>query len=134
MPAYLCAAVVAAAHPTAERWTTDLASFAARTGLREFAVRAYLSRRELGDPRRSTQLACSRQASRARTCRRSWTYRRARCSTIWSGWPTGRSRSARLGRAMLPVRAHQPVGPLRYLTVSRIVTPEARSVRGAIQA
>src|SRR5262245_25763415 len=75
MPAYLCAAAVAAAHPTAERWTTDLASFAARTGLREFAVRAYVSRRELGDPRRSTQLACSRQASRARTCRRSWTYR-----------------------------------------------------------
>jgi DNA-binding SARP family transcriptional activator len=46
----LCAAAVAAGHPTAERWATDLASLAARTGLREFSVRAYLCRRELGDP------------------------------------------------------------------------------------
>jgi ATP/maltotriose-dependent transcriptional regulator MalT len=46
----LCAAAVASHHATAGRWVTDLGSLAARTGMREFSVRAYLYRRELGDP------------------------------------------------------------------------------------
>jgi len=45
----LCAIAVQARHPTAERWVTDLASLASRSGMREFAVRSYLYRRDLGD-------------------------------------------------------------------------------------
>jgi DNA-binding SARP family transcriptional activator len=45
----LCAGAVAAGHANAARWVTDLASLAARTGMREFSVRAYLYRYELGD-------------------------------------------------------------------------------------
>jgi len=45
----LCAIAVATRHPTAERWVTDLASLASRSGMREFAVRSYLYRRDLGD-------------------------------------------------------------------------------------
>jgi hypothetical protein len=45
----LCAIAVALRHPTAERWVTDLASLASRSGMREFAVRSYLYRRDLGD-------------------------------------------------------------------------------------
>jgi tetratricopeptide (TPR) repeat protein len=46
----LCATAVAAGHPTAPRWVTDLASIAGRSGMREFSVRAYLYRRDHGDP------------------------------------------------------------------------------------
>jgi DNA-binding SARP family transcriptional activator len=46
----LCATAVAARHPTASGWVTDLGALTARSGMREFAVRAYLYRRELGDP------------------------------------------------------------------------------------
>lgn len=46
----LCAVAVVAHHPTAEPWVTDLASLAGRTGMRELATRAYLHRRDLGDP------------------------------------------------------------------------------------
>jgi tetratricopeptide (TPR) repeat protein len=45
----LCATAVAARHPMANRWITDLASIAGRAGMREFSVHAYLLRRELGD-------------------------------------------------------------------------------------
>jgi DNA-binding SARP family transcriptional activator len=45
----LCAVAVAASHPMAGRWVTDLASLAGRTGMREMSVRAYLCRRDLGD-------------------------------------------------------------------------------------
>ena len=45
----LCAIAVEARHPTAEGWVTDLASLASRSGMREFAVRSYLYRRDLGD-------------------------------------------------------------------------------------
>lgn len=45
----LCATAVAAKHPMAERWVTDLAAMAGRSGMREFAVRAFLNRRDLGD-------------------------------------------------------------------------------------
>ena len=45
----LCALGVAADHPTTDAWITDLASFAGRTGMREFAVHAYLYRSDLGD-------------------------------------------------------------------------------------
>jgi DNA-binding SARP family transcriptional activator len=45
----LCAVAVAMRHPTAGRWVTDLASLAARSGMRELSVRAYLYRRDLGD-------------------------------------------------------------------------------------
>jgi len=45
----LCAVAVAARHPTAARWVTDLASLAGRSGMREFSVHAYLFRRDLGD-------------------------------------------------------------------------------------
>jgi tetratricopeptide (TPR) repeat protein len=46
----LCAVAVAARHPTAGRWVTDLASLTGRSGMRELSVRAYLHRRDLGDP------------------------------------------------------------------------------------
>jgi len=46
----LCAVATCARHPEAERWVTDLASLADRTGMREFSVHAYLYRRDLGDP------------------------------------------------------------------------------------
>ncbi len=46
----LCAVAVAAGHPTASRWVTDLASLTGRSGMRELSVRAYLHRRDLGDP------------------------------------------------------------------------------------
>ena len=46
----LCAVAVAASHPTAAAWVTDLASLAGRSGMRELSVRAYLYRRDLGDP------------------------------------------------------------------------------------
>jgi DNA-binding SARP family transcriptional activator len=45
----LCAVAIAARHPTASRWVTDLSSLAGRSGMREFSVRAYLYRNELGD-------------------------------------------------------------------------------------
>lgn len=45
----LCAVAVAAKHPTAARWVTDLASLTGRSGMRELSVRAYLYRRDLGD-------------------------------------------------------------------------------------
>lgn len=45
----MCAVAVAARHPTASRWVTDLASLAGRSGMRELSVRAYLHRRDLGD-------------------------------------------------------------------------------------
>ena len=45
----LCAVAVAAGHPTAGGWVTDLASLAGRSGMRELSVRAYLYRRDLGD-------------------------------------------------------------------------------------
>jgi hypothetical protein len=45
----LCAVAVAGRDPTAERWLTDLASLTGRSGMREFSVRAYLHRRDLGD-------------------------------------------------------------------------------------
>jgi tetratricopeptide (TPR) repeat protein len=46
----LCAVAVAAGHPTAGAWVTDLGSLAGRSGMRELSVRAYLYRRDLGDP------------------------------------------------------------------------------------
>jgi tetratricopeptide (TPR) repeat protein len=45
----LCAVAVAAQHPTAGRWVTDLASLTGRSGMHELSVRAYLHRRDLGD-------------------------------------------------------------------------------------
>jgi DNA-binding SARP family transcriptional activator len=45
----LCAVAVAAAHPTAAAWVTDLGSLAGRSGMRELSVHAYLYRRDLGD-------------------------------------------------------------------------------------
>jgi DNA-binding SARP family transcriptional activator len=45
----LCAVATCARHPEAERWVTELASLADRTGMREFSVHAYLYRRDLGD-------------------------------------------------------------------------------------
>jgi DNA-binding SARP family transcriptional activator len=48
--AHLAAAAVDAGHRRAREWVEDLASIAARTGMREFAVRAYLLRADLGDP------------------------------------------------------------------------------------
>ena len=46
----LCAVAIAANHPTAGAWVTDLASLAGRSGMRELSVHAYLYRRDLGDP------------------------------------------------------------------------------------
>ena len=46
----LCAVAIAANHPTAAAWVTDLASLAGRSGMRELSVHAYLYRRDLGDP------------------------------------------------------------------------------------
>jgi DNA-binding SARP family transcriptional activator len=46
----LCATAVAAGHPASARWVTDLASLAGRSGMHELSVRAYLYRRDLGDP------------------------------------------------------------------------------------
>jgi tetratricopeptide (TPR) repeat protein len=46
----LCAVAIAADHPTAGAWVTDLASLAGRSGMRELSVHAYLYRRDLGDP------------------------------------------------------------------------------------
>jgi DNA-binding SARP family transcriptional activator len=46
----LCAVAIAADHPTAAAWVTDLASLAGRSGMRELSVHAYLYRRDLGDP------------------------------------------------------------------------------------
>ena len=45
----LCAVAVAARHPTAGAWVTDLTSLTGRSGMRELSVRAYLHRRDLGD-------------------------------------------------------------------------------------
>jgi DNA-binding SARP family transcriptional activator len=45
-----CALGVAAGHPLVGTWVAELASFAGHTGMREFAVRAYLYQRDLGDP------------------------------------------------------------------------------------
>ncbi len=45
-----CALGVAVRHPMVGAWVTELASFAGHTGMREFAVRAYLYQRDLGDP------------------------------------------------------------------------------------
>jgi len=45
-----CALGVAADHPLVGTWVAELASFAGHTGMREFAVRAYLYQRDLGDP------------------------------------------------------------------------------------
>jgi DNA-binding SARP family transcriptional activator len=45
-----CALGVAAGHPLVATWVAELASFAGHTGMREFAVRAYLYQRDLGDP------------------------------------------------------------------------------------
>ncbi|MGZ6543784.1 MAG: BTAD domain-containing putative transcriptional regulator [Actinomycetota bacterium] len=46
----LCAVAVAAGHPTAAAWVTDLGSLAGRSGMRELSVHSYLYRRDLGDP------------------------------------------------------------------------------------
>jgi tetratricopeptide (TPR) repeat protein len=46
----LCAVGIAAGHPTAGAWVTDLGSLAGRSGMRELSVHAYLYRRDLGDP------------------------------------------------------------------------------------
>src|SRR5581483_10541542 len=46
----LCAVAVADGHPSAERWVSDLSALAARAGMREILTRAYLDRRDLGDP------------------------------------------------------------------------------------
>ncbi|HEY8019213.1 MAG TPA: BTAD domain-containing putative transcriptional regulator [Actinomycetota bacterium] len=45
----LCAVSIAAGHPRAAAWVTDLSSLAARCTMREFSVHAYLYRRDLGD-------------------------------------------------------------------------------------
>ena len=45
----LCAVAVAAGHPTAAAWVTDLGAFAGRSGMRELSVHAYLYRREMGE-------------------------------------------------------------------------------------
>jgi ATP/maltotriose-dependent transcriptional regulator MalT len=45
-----CALGIAAGHPMVGAWVTELASFAGHAGMREFAVRAYLYQRDLGDP------------------------------------------------------------------------------------
>jgi DNA-binding SARP family transcriptional activator len=45
-----CALGVAAGHPLVGTWVAELASFAGHAGMREFAVRAYLFQRDLGDP------------------------------------------------------------------------------------
>jgi len=45
----LAAAAVEAGHRRARAWVEDLTSLAARTGMRELAVRAYLLRADLGD-------------------------------------------------------------------------------------
>lgn len=45
----LCAIAVAARHPKAGRWVTDLGSLTARSGMRELLVRTYLHRRDLGE-------------------------------------------------------------------------------------
>ena len=47
--AELAAAAVRASHRRAHEWVEDLASLAARTGMRELAVKAYLLRADLGD-------------------------------------------------------------------------------------
>jgi DNA-binding SARP family transcriptional activator len=47
--AELASAAVAADHRRAREWVADLASLAGRTGMREFAIRAYLLRADLGD-------------------------------------------------------------------------------------
>jgi DNA-binding SARP family transcriptional activator len=47
--AQLASAAVTAGHRRAREWVEDLTSLAARTGMREFAVGAYLLRAELGD-------------------------------------------------------------------------------------
>ena len=47
--AELASAAVAAEHRRARDWVEDLTSLAARTGMRELAVRAYLMRADLGD-------------------------------------------------------------------------------------
>ena len=46
----LCAVAIAAGHPTAAAWVTDLGSLAGRSGMRELSVHSYLYRRDLGDP------------------------------------------------------------------------------------
>jgi len=48
--AKLASAAVVAGHRGAREWVEDLASLAARTGMRELAVWAYLLRGDLGDP------------------------------------------------------------------------------------
>jgi tetratricopeptide (TPR) repeat protein len=45
----MCAIATTTSHPAAEGWITDLSSFAGHAGMRELMVRAYLSRRDLGD-------------------------------------------------------------------------------------
>ena len=45
----LCAAAVAAQHPRAGAWVTDLGSLAGRSGMREFSVHAYRYRWEMGE-------------------------------------------------------------------------------------
>jgi len=45
----LCAVAIAAKHPEARAWTTELGSLAGRTGMRGLSVRAYLDQRDLGD-------------------------------------------------------------------------------------
>jgi hypothetical protein len=47
--AELAAAAVDAEHRRARAWVEDLSALAARTGMREFAVKAYLLRSALGD-------------------------------------------------------------------------------------
>ena len=46
----LCAVAVAAGHPAAWRWVDELSVLASRAGMREVLTRAYLDRRDLGDP------------------------------------------------------------------------------------
>ncbi|HZP91065.1 MAG TPA: BTAD domain-containing putative transcriptional regulator [Actinomycetota bacterium] len=46
----LCAVAVAAGHPAAGRWVDELSALASRAGMREALTRAYLDRRDLGDP------------------------------------------------------------------------------------
>lgn len=47
--AALASAAVEAGHRRAREWVEDLFSLSARTGMREFAVKAYLLRADLGD-------------------------------------------------------------------------------------
>jgi len=46
----LCAVGVAARHPQAKAWITDLGSLAGRAGMHEFSVHVHLLRSAMGEP------------------------------------------------------------------------------------